>query len=58
MRGLRTGDRVLVDVAAHEQPVQWLFAPLSVGASILLCANLDSARLAERAAAEGVTHVL
>ena len=56
--GLKAGDRVLVDVSAREQPVMWLLAPLSVGASIILCANLDRDRLNERAAAEGATHVL
>jgi uncharacterized protein (TIGR03089 family) len=55
---LRTGDRVLVDVAAHEHPVTWLLAPLSVGASVLLCANLDPATVDARAAAEQVTRVL
>ncbi|MGA8113147.1 MAG: TIGR03089 family protein [Actinocatenispora sp.] len=56
-RGLRAGDRVLVDVAEHEQPVMWLLAPLSVGASVVLCANLDRGTLDDRLAAEGVTHV-
>lgn len=56
--GLTAGDRVLVDVSAREQPVMWLLAPLSAGASVILCANLDPGRLNERAAAEGATHVL
>jgi uncharacterized protein (TIGR03089 family) len=56
--GLKTGDRVLVDVSAREQPVMWLLAPLSVGASVILCANLDRAAVQQRAAAEGATHVL
>jgi hypothetical protein len=56
--GLKPGDRVLVDVSAREQPVMWLLAPLSAGASVVLCANLDRDRLNERAAAEGATHVL
>lgn len=55
---LGAGDRVLVDVSAHEQPVTWLLAPLSVGASVVLCANLDRARLDDRIAAEGITRVL
>jgi uncharacterized protein (TIGR03089 family) len=55
---LRAGDRLLVDAARHEQPVMWLLAPLSAGASILLCANLDRGRLDERIAAEGISHVL
>jgi uncharacterized protein (TIGR03089 family) len=57
-RGIGRGDRVLVDAAASEQPLIWLLAPLSVGASIVLCANLDRARLDERVAAERVTRVL
>jgi uncharacterized protein (TIGR03089 family) len=56
--GLRAGDRLLVDVAGHEQPVTWLLAPLSAGASVVLCANLDRSTIDARAAAEGATHVL
>lgn len=56
--GLGAGDRLLVDVAEREQPVMWLLAPMTVGASVVLCANLDRATLDERVAAEGVTHVL
>jgi uncharacterized protein (TIGR03089 family) len=56
--GLRPGDRVLVDVAEHEQPVKWLLAPLSAGASVVLCANLDPGSVASRSAAEQVTRVL
>ncbi|MGY0235168.1 TIGR03089 family protein [Longispora urticae] len=44
--GVRPGDRLLVDVTASEEPLMWLLAPLSVGASILLYANLDEATLA------------
>jgi uncharacterized protein (TIGR03089 family) len=57
MRGIRRGDRVLVDTAASEQPLIWLLAPLSVGATIVLCANLDRSRLDSRIAAERVTQV-
>jgi uncharacterized protein (TIGR03089 family) len=52
--GLKAGDRVLVNAGTAEQPVAWLLAPLMVGASVVLCANLDP----DRAASEGVTHVL
>jgi uncharacterized protein (TIGR03089 family) len=52
------GDRVLIDASRHEQPVQWLLAPLAVGASIVLCANLDAAARETRIAAEGVTRFL
>ena len=57
--GIGPGDRVLVDASEHEQPVQWLLAPLSVGASIVLHAGgLDPAARAGFAAAERVTRVL
>jgi uncharacterized protein (TIGR03089 family) len=58
MLDLRGGDRLLVDAAEHEHPVKWLLSPLSVGASVVLCANLDPSRLSSRVAAEGVTRVL
>jgi uncharacterized protein (TIGR03089 family) len=57
IRGIRRGDRVLVDTAATEQPLLWLLAPLSVGASVVLCANLDRSRLDSRMDAERVTRV-
>ncbi|MFY1671986.1 TIGR03089 family protein [Plantactinospora sp. WMMB334] len=56
--GLRPDDRVLVDAAEHEHPVKWLLAPLAAGASVVLCANLDSHAVRERGAAERVTRVL
>jgi len=55
---LRAGDRLLIDVAEHEHPLKWLLAPLAVGASVVLCANLDPATVDARAAAERVTRVL
>jgi uncharacterized protein (TIGR03089 family) len=55
---LRAGDRLLVDVAKHEQPLMWLLAPLAAGASVVLCANLDRGTIDARIAAEGVTRVL
>jgi len=55
---LRAGDRLLVDAAEHEHPVKWLLAPLSVGASVVLCANADPALLPARIAAEGVTRAI
>jgi uncharacterized protein (TIGR03089 family) len=58
MRGIGAGDRVLVDAAASEQPLTWLLAPLSVGASIVLCANFDRTGLAARVDAERITRVL
>jgi uncharacterized protein (TIGR03089 family) len=58
MHDIGPGDRVLIDAAQHDQPVQWLLAPLSVGASIVLCASLDPAVRESRIAAEGVTRTL
>ncbi|MBM0225250.1 MULTISPECIES: TIGR03089 family protein [Micromonospora] len=55
---LRAGDRLLVDAAEHEQPLKWLLAPLSAGASVVICANLDRERLADRIDVEQVTRVL
>jgi uncharacterized protein (TIGR03089 family) len=46
------GDRLLIDADAHPDPVYWLVAPLLAGASVVLCRNLDRARIAERLAAE------
>lgn len=57
-RGIGRGDRVLIDASASEHPLTWLLAPLSVGASIVLCANLDRSHLDARIAAERVTHVI
>ncbi|MFJ6198783.1 TIGR03089 family protein [Micromonospora sp. NPDC092111] len=55
---LRAGDRLLVDAAAHEQPLKWLLAPLTAGASVVLCANLDRSTLAARLTAEQATRLL
>ncbi|WP_438941324.1 TIGR03089 family protein [Micromonospora craterilacus] len=59
---LRVGDRLLVDAAEHDQPLKWLLkwllAPLSAGASVVLCANLDPAARDAFAAAVQVTRVL
>jgi uncharacterized protein (TIGR03089 family) len=57
-QGLAPGERLLVDSAEHEHPVYWLLAPLSVGGSVVLCANLDRTALDARVAAEGVTRIL
>jgi uncharacterized protein (TIGR03089 family) len=58
--GISPGDRVLVDeqVAAEAGPVTWLLAPLSAGASIVLCRRAVPEGLATRAAAERVTATL
>lgn len=52
------GTRVLFDVDAHDDPLDWLLAPLAVGASTVLCRHLDTARLDGRATAEQVGLVL
>lgn len=57
MHGIGPGDRVLIDAAASEEPLIWLLAPLSAGASLVLCANLDRSTLDARIAAERVTRV-
>lgn len=39
MIGLTAGGSLRVDAAGSEQPVKWLLAPLSVGASVMIVAN-------------------
>jgi uncharacterized protein (TIGR03089 family) len=56
--GITAGDRVLIDAGAHPDPVDWLYAPLVAGASIVLCVNLDPAKLDARTATEKVTRTL
>ncbi|MBV1853709.1 TIGR03089 family protein [Catellatospora tritici] len=53
---LRPGDRLLVDVARHADPVSWLLAPLAAQATPVVVANLgqDVDRVV---AAEGITRV-
>jgi uncharacterized protein (TIGR03089 family) len=46
------GSRVLIDGDAVTDPVAWLVAPLLAGTSVVLCRNLDPAKLAARLAAE------
>ncbi|WP_203902903.1 TIGR03089 family protein [Virgisporangium aliadipatigenens] len=55
---LRAGDRVLVDAAEVEEPLRWLLAPLSVGASVVVVAGLDRSTVDVRAAAEGANRIL
>jgi uncharacterized protein (TIGR03089 family) len=56
--GFTAGDRVLVDASAYPDPTDWLLAPLVAGASLVLCANLDSAKLTGRVDSEKVTVTL
>ncbi|MET8910918.1 TIGR03089 family protein [Micromonospora sp. NPDC004551] len=55
---LAPGDRLLVDVTRHPDPVDWLLAPLTAGATLVACANLDPGRLDARTATEKVTRAL
>ena len=57
-RRITAGDRVLIDTSVCEEPMIWLMAPLTAGASIVLCANTQQARLDALIAAESVTRVL
>ena len=56
--GLTQGDRLLVDVTANPDPVDWLLTPLTAGASVVACAHPDPTRLASRAETEKATHTL
>jgi uncharacterized protein (TIGR03089 family) len=56
--GIGRGDRVLIDASEHEQPVTWLLAPLSAGASVVICANLDRSALDARMVEERITKML
>jgi uncharacterized protein (TIGR03089 family) len=47
--------RVLIDGDLHPDPLTWLIAPLAAGATIVLCRNVDPARLAARLATEHAT---
>jgi uncharacterized protein (TIGR03089 family) len=50
--------RVLIDVDAYPDPLDWLLAPLAAGASTVLCRRTSAAGLARLAATERVTHRL
>ncbi|MBX7269039.1 TIGR03089 family protein [Micromonospora sp. Llam7] len=56
--GIVPGDRLLVDVDRHPDPLDWLLAPLSAGTTLVLCARQDPARLPDRQSAEKVTRTL
>jgi uncharacterized protein (TIGR03089 family) len=55
---LGPADRVLVDAAEATHPLKWLLTPLVAGASIVLCANLDSSLLDRRRESERITRTL
>ena len=54
-QGITAGARVLIDAGRHPDPVDWLLAPLAAGASIVLCTNVDPAKVDARAEAEKAT---
>jgi uncharacterized protein (TIGR03089 family) len=56
--GISPGARVLIDLASHPDPLDWLLAPLLARASVVLCARLDPAAVSTRVAAERVTHTV
>jgi uncharacterized protein (TIGR03089 family) len=56
--GFGPGDRVLFDALSHPDPLDWLLAPLTAGASIVLCGHLDRDKLNARVAAEKATVTL
>ncbi|GIE95880.1 TIGR03089 family protein [Paractinoplanes rishiriensis] len=56
--GITAGDRVLIDTRTHPDPMDWLYAPLAAGASVVLCANLHPSKVTSRAEAEKVTVLL
>jgi uncharacterized protein (TIGR03089 family) len=58
MNGITAGDRVLIDTATSEQPLMWLLAPFSAGASVVLANNLDPVRRESLIASEKITRVL
>jgi uncharacterized protein (TIGR03089 family) len=53
--GVGAGSRVLIDVTVHPDPLDWLLAPLVVGASVVLCGHLDRSVLPRRLGSEQVT---
>ena len=55
---IEPGDRVLIDAARYPDPLNWLLAPLAVGASIVLCGHLNPEEIWERVGAERVTRNL
>jgi uncharacterized protein (TIGR03089 family) len=55
---IEPGDRVLIDAARYPDPLNWLLAPLAVGASVVLCGHLNPEEVWERVGAERVTRNL
>jgi uncharacterized protein (TIGR03089 family) len=55
---IEPGDRVLIDAARYPDPLNWLLAPLVIGASIVLCGRLNPDEVWVRVGAERVTRNL
>lgn len=50
--GIPDGGRVLIDVDVYSDPRDWLLAPLTARASVVLCKGVDAATLRRRAETE------
>jgi hypothetical protein len=50
--GIPANGRVLIDVTRYPDPVDWLLAPLTASASIVLCKDVDATTLRRRAETE------
>jgi uncharacterized protein (TIGR03089 family) len=55
--GIAPGTRVLIDADAFPHPVDWLLAPITAGAQIVLCTHSDLKKLPARAETERATPV-
>ncbi|NES26780.1 TIGR03089 family protein [Micromonospora terminaliae] len=55
---LTPGDRLLVDTDRFPDPADWLLAPLTAGATLVACANLNPTHVDARTATEKVTRAL
>jgi uncharacterized protein (TIGR03089 family) len=56
--GIAPGSRVLIDADAHTYPLDWLLAPISVGAAVVLNTHTDPKKLAARAETEKATPIV
>ncbi|WP_433531553.1 TIGR03089 family protein [Micromonospora sp. CA-263727] len=56
--GITPGARVLIDVDALPDPVDWLLAPLTARATLVLCAHPDPTHLPTRTTTEKTTQTL
>jgi uncharacterized protein (TIGR03089 family) len=56
--GLTPGSRVLLSLADHPQPVDWLVAPLVAGCTLVAVAHADPSTLDARAATERAVRIV